>query len=184
MMILKLNMEVIITPDLCCLQVTEPQIAGNNNGASQATEEAEEDDDGGDIDGVAEDTDEEYVPIAEPSSLSPSPSTARKRKTVCKPDKNENGEAVEEESKKDSVQCPVCDKSFKSKYYLKVHNRYTSQYLFVSKLLLKEWPLMSVFHRRHTGERPFGCLKCGKRYFRKENLLIHEIRDCARVQVS
>ncbi|XP_041801485.1 telomere zinc finger-associated protein isoform X2 [Chelmon rostratus] len=139
-------------------EVTEPQIAGNNNGASQATEEAEEDDDGGDIDGVAEDTDEEYVPIAEPNSLSPSPSTARKRKTVCKPDKNENGEAVEEESKKDSVQCPVCDKSFKSKYYLKVHNR------------------------RHTGERPFGCLKCGKRYFRKENLLIHEIRDCARVQ--
>ncbi len=43
---------------------------------------------------------------------------------------------------------------------------------------------MCVFHRRHTGERPFGCLKCGKRYFRKENLLIHEIRDCARVQVS
>lgn len=43
---------------------------------------------------------------------------------------------------------------------------------------------MRLFHRRHTGERPFGCLKCGKRYFRKENLLIHEIRDCARVQVS
>uniref|UniRef100_A0A3B5AYN2 Zinc finger and BTB domain containing 48 n=1 Tax=Stegastes partitus TaxID=144197 RepID=A0A3B5AYN2_9TELE len=106
--------------------------------------------------GLIEDTDEEYVPVAKPTSSPPSTSTAQKRKS--KTNKNKTGEAVEEDSKKDTVQCPTCDKSFKSKYYLKVHNR------------------------RHTGERPFGCLKCGKRYFRKENLLIHEIRDCAKVQ--
>ncbi len=115
------------------MQVTDLQIDVSDNGVSQVTEEVEEeeeeeddDDDVGDFEGVTEDTDEEYVPIAEPSSLAPSTSTARKRKAQSKTDKNENGEALEEDSKKDSVQCPVCDKSFKSKYYLKVHNRYPS----------------------------------------------------------
>ncbi|XP_071333406.1 telomere zinc finger-associated protein isoform X2 [Trachinotus anak] len=142
-------------------EMTELQIDINDNGFSQVIEEAEEDEDVGDFEGITEGSDEEYVPVAEPTSSAPSTSTARKRKAQSKrekTEKTENGEAMEEDSKKDSVQCPICDKSFKSKYYLKVHNR------------------------RHTGERPFGCLKCGKRYFRKENLLIHEIRDCARVQ--
>ncbi|XP_040009168.1 telomere zinc finger-associated protein isoform X2 [Xiphias gladius] len=139
-------------------EMTESQTDISDNGVARVMEEAEEDDDAGDFDGIAEGSDEEYVPAAEPTSSAPSTSTARKRKAQSKAERIENGEAVEEDSKKDAVQCPVCDKSFKSKYYLKVHNR------------------------RHTGERPFGCLKCGKRYFRKENLLIHEIRDCARVQ--
>ncbi|XP_035863930.1 telomere zinc finger-associated protein [Sander lucioperca] len=141
-------------------EVMDLQVDINDNGVSQAMEEEEEEDDVGDFERMTEeDTDEEYIPVEEPSSLSPSTSTARRRKAQSKTDRKENGEAVEEDSKKDSVQCPSCDKSFKSKYYLKVHNR------------------------RHTGERPFGCLKCGKRYFRKENLLLHEIRDCAKVQM-
>lgn len=108
------------------LQVTETQTDVNDNGVRQAVEEVEEDDDVGDFEGISEDTDEEYVPVEEPSSLSPSTSAARKRKAQTKTDKNENGEAVGEDSRKDSVQCPICDKSFKSKYYLKVHNRYTA----------------------------------------------------------
>lgn len=96
------------------------QIDVNDLSVSQATEE-EEDDDVGDFEPVTEETDEEYVPVVESST--PSTSTAHKRKAQCKTDRTENGEAAEDDSKKDSVQCPICDKSFKSKYYLKVHNR-------------------------------------------------------------
>ncbi|KAM3618344.1 uncharacterized protein V6R79_019436 [Siganus canaliculatus] len=151
-------------------EVTDLQVDANDDGINQLRKPAEEedgdgndddnndDDDVGDFERIDEDTDEEYVPVAEPGSSSPSTSMARRRKAQSKTHKTENGEAMGEDAKKDCVQCPVCDKSFKSKYYLKVHNR------------------------RHTGERPFGCVKCGKRYFRKENLVMHEIRDCAKPQ--
>ncbi|XP_014829039.1 PREDICTED: zinc finger and BTB domain-containing protein 48-like isoform X2 [Poecilia mexicana] len=82
---------------------------------------------------------------------------AQKRKLQSKTNNSKSNDGVEESSNKGSAKCPVCLKSFKSKYYLKVHNR------------------------RHTGEKPFACSKCGKRYFRKENLSVHESRGCARV---
>lgn len=73
---------------------------------------------------VHEETDEEYLPAEESSSLSASVLSAWKRRARLKTGNPENSKAVGGESKKDSVQCPICDKSFKSKYYLKVHNRY------------------------------------------------------------
>ncbi|KAM8863463.1 telomere zinc finger-associated protein isoform 2-T5 [Spinachia spinachia] len=149
-------------------EITDLQIDMNDNAVGQVPEggggggeeEGEDDeDDGGEFEGITEDTDEEYVPVREPAPSAPSTSTTRKGKVQSGTHHLlVSSSTFEEDSKKDCVQCPVCDKSFKSKYYLKVHNR------------------------RHTGERPFGCLKCGKRYFRKENLLLHETRDCAKVQ--
>ncbi|XP_062314839.1 telomere zinc finger-associated protein [Osmerus eperlanus] len=107
-----------------------------------------DDNDRGGTDLFYEDSDEEYMPPASPTAT-----TRRKGKAIA--DKKENGE--EDRSKTGSVQCPTCKKTFRSKYYLKVHNR------------------------RHTGEKPFACIKCGQRYFRKENLLEHESRNCAKM---
>uniref|UniRef100_A0A8C2WW95 Zinc finger and BTB domain containing 48 n=1 Tax=Cyclopterus lumpus TaxID=8103 RepID=A0A8C2WW95_CYCLU len=162
-------------------QSTEIDI--NDNSVSQGLEavvEEEEEDDVGDFEGIAEDTDEEYVPVEEPISSAPSTSTARKCKVQSKTDQNENGEAVEEDSKKDSVQCPVCEKSFKSKYYLKVHNRYTtwvcSLQTTVERIATNVSPsaggtqgrgplVASSVERGTSGRRIFSPRKCFKPYF-------------------
>uniref|UniRef100_A0A3Q4H6K1 Zinc finger and BTB domain containing 48 n=1 Tax=Neolamprologus brichardi TaxID=32507 RepID=A0A3Q4H6K1_NEOBR len=154
---LKRNIGVFITP---VLQATELQI--NDNVINQVSGGVEAEDDNDDVsipEEIPEDTDEEYVPATKPASSTTSSSTATGQKCKSQTNKNKNGQAMEDDSKKASVQCPICFKAFKSKYYLKVHNR-------------------------HTGEKPFGCLKCGKRYYRKENLLIHEMRNCASALVS
>ncbi|XP_026092658.1 telomere zinc finger-associated protein-like isoform X1 [Carassius auratus] len=115
----------------------------------------EDDDDsdrGGSMDILIEGTDEEYVPHDSPCSTSKTPrGTCKRHKRSTN---KKNGEGTSKDSKKGSVQCPTCHKTFLSKYYLKVHNR------------------------RHTGEKPFECAKCGKCYYRKENLLEHEARNC------
>ncbi|XP_034029312.1 telomere zinc finger-associated protein [Thalassophryne amazonica] len=142
------------------LKIIELQIDLSDNSVNQVNEEEENGDagDAWDFEGLGNDSSEEYEPVAQTSSDAPSASTAWRKNTQNKVEKQDNVENVEQNPKKGSVQCPICDKSFRSKYYLKVHNR------------------------RHTGEKPFVCLKCGKKYFRKENLLEHESKNCARVQ--
>lgn len=119
-----LNMIMIIF--LFYFQTTELHIDSDNT-SSQVIEETEDDDNNdvvGNFETIADGSDDEYVPAGEASPSGLSTSTARRRKFQSKIDKNETGLAVDEDSKKNSVQCPICDKSFKSKYYLKVHNRY------------------------------------------------------------
>uniref|UniRef100_A0A673BIR1 Zinc finger and BTB domain containing 48 n=1 Tax=Sphaeramia orbicularis TaxID=375764 RepID=A0A673BIR1_9TELE len=153
MLVFKMNNVVIITPFLCYLQKNDVHM--DDSAVSKAQEDEP------DFENLIENSDEDYDPVTHTGSSGPSSSATQKSKAKAhsKEDKDENSEAVvEEDSKKGPVQCPICNKTFKSKYYLKVHNR------------------------RHTGEKPFVCLKCGKRYFRKENLLEHESKNCARVQ--
>uniref|UniRef100_A0A8C2X1I7 Zinc finger and BTB domain containing 48 n=1 Tax=Cyclopterus lumpus TaxID=8103 RepID=A0A8C2X1I7_CYCLU len=164
-------------------QSTEIDI--NDNSVSQGLEavvEEEEEDDVGDFEGIAEDTDEEYVPVEEPISSAPSTSTARKCKVQSKTDQNENGEAVEEDSKKDSVQCPVCEKSFKSKYYLKVHNRrifcsMRSETVPKYRRCFKPYFLCLRLHVvSHTGDMPHKCSTCPEQFMHKKNLTIHMMK--------
>lgn len=135
---LKRNIDVFITP---VLQVTELQI--NDNVISQVSGGVEAEDDNDDVgipEEISEDTDEEYVPATKPASSTTSPSTAtgQKCKAQSQKNKNKNGQTMEDDSKKASVQCSICFKAFKSKYYLKVHNRYRGSPFFSFEMLLKE----------------------------------------------
>lgn len=93
-----------------------------NDDDDDDNDEDDDDDRDGSIDILYEGTDEEYVPHDSPCST---PKTPRgKRKQQEKSTNKENGEGTSKNGKKGSVQCPTCHKTFLSKYYLKVHNRY------------------------------------------------------------
>ncbi|KAK7128908.1 hypothetical protein R3I94_017211 [Phoxinus phoxinus] len=134
--------------------MSEAEVDGSVDDQNDDDDDDDNDDDdydgGESMDILNEGTDEEYTPHDSPCSTPKTPRGKRKLKSTNK----ENGEGTSKNSKKGSVQCPTCHKTFLSKYYLKVHNR------------------------RHTGEKPFECAKCGKCYYRKENLLEHEARNC------
>ena len=98
--------------------MTELQIDMHDNGVCQVNDNEEDDD--GNFRGLLEDLDDDYVPVSQPTA--PLAPTTRRRKVPSTYQK-ENSEAMEDDSKKGSVQCPTCDKTFRSKYYLKVHNR-------------------------------------------------------------
>ncbi|XP_051516959.1 telomere zinc finger-associated protein-like isoform X2 [Myxocyprinus asiaticus] len=145
----------LIHHDLSETEVDGSVLNQNDNDDQDDVDNDYDDDenDGGDcMDILIKGSDEEYVPHDSPCSTSKGPQG--KCKQQGKNTNKENGEGTSKDTKKGSVQCPTCHKTFLSKYYLKVHNR------------------------RHTGEKPFECAKCGKCYYRRENLLEHEARNC------
>lgn len=116
----------------CELQVIELKVDADPGRYVQVAGETEAEE-GGDVDwGEPVDTDEEYLPPADTCSTTLPTSLAQKRKAQSKTT-SKNDDGVEEDSNKDSGQCPICLKSFKSKYYLKVHNRYQVHIYLISK---------------------------------------------------
>ncbi|XP_076132636.1 zinc finger and BTB domain-containing protein 48 [Alosa pseudoharengus] len=140
-------------------EVNVPILDGSDQNISNSKTEMDNDveDDNFDgnagVDALSDGTDEEYIPSSSPNIMAMS-GQRPKRRYQGKPFDKEKGDDTTKESRKGSVQCPTCHKTFLSKYYLKVHNR------------------------RHTGEKPFKCESCGKCYYRKENLLEHQRRNC------
>lgn len=95
------------------LQVDGSEVVMNENG-----DDDEDEDVGGDVEGL--DTDEEYVPTALPIGTT---APRGKRKGRGKAVNKVNGTEAVKSAKKGPVQCPTCNKTFLSRYYLKVHNR-------------------------------------------------------------
>lgn len=110
-------------------QVNVPIVDGSDQNISNSKTEMDknlEDDhfeDNAGLDALSEGTDEEYIPSSSPTVIAMSGHRLKRRnhrKTLNK----EKGDDTTKESRKGSVQCPTCHKTFLSKYYLKVHNRY------------------------------------------------------------
>lgn len=94
----------------------------DNQNDNDVDDDDDDSDRGDSMDILIEGTDEEYVPQDSPCLTSKTPRGKRKRHE--KSTNKENGEGTSKDRKKGSVQCPTCHKTFLSKYYLKVHNRY------------------------------------------------------------
>ena len=81
-------------------------------------------------------------------------------------------------SKAKSFQCTTCEKIFKKKDYLKIHERiHTGELPFECMACNKRFKRMhhlETHHRIHTGEVPFECETCKNRYKTIGQLKVHE----------
>ena len=92
-------------------------------------------------------------------------------KSVAK-ERNAKGHRVE-----CSNWCSVCNKSFSSRYYLKLHESlHNGQYRYCCEVCRKQFVSLSnlkVHQHIHNGQRPFSCDLCKKSFTQKSDLKEH-----------
>ena len=80
-------------------------------------------------------------------------------------------------AKEKPFSCQYCMKSFKTEYYLLMHEKVHTGEAFSCKLCEKSFSLennLKMHERLHTGDKPFSCRHCDKTFYQKSSAQGHE----------